>query len=385
MKDLRVAIVGGGGTGAAIAHDFALRGINASLYERGELTSGTTGRHHGQLHSGARYVVGDPALAAECIREVRILNRIAPQSIEFNYGLLIALDDRDEEYGESFVEACAFAGLPIRRLEISEAITHEPAINPDARYAILVPDGTIDAYRLPMQFFATAKRNGAKIHNFTEVMGIDVDSGRVTGLQLFDYRNRKEVHVDADIVVNAAGPWSGLVAQKAGVDIDITPAPGTMVAIKGRICNMIISHLHPSGDGDIVVPQRNLSIIGSTQQDSDLSDGVAPLLKDIEWLVERANDLVPGFSNQPFHAAWTAIRPLAGKSVSGREISRNHETVRHPEVRGFYTVIGGKATLLRAMAEVAVDKICDDLGITTTHRSATHPLDQFQDYFRGNA
>jgi len=55
----RVIIIGGGGTGAAIAHDLVLRGFDVSLFERGELLSGTTGRHHGLLHSGARYAVHD--------------------------------------------------------------------------------------------------------------------------------------------------------------------------------------------------------------------------------------------------------------------------------------------------------------------------------------
>ena len=54
-----VLIVGGGGTGGALAHDLALRGMKVTLVERGEFTSGTTGRHHGLLHSGARYAVND--------------------------------------------------------------------------------------------------------------------------------------------------------------------------------------------------------------------------------------------------------------------------------------------------------------------------------------
>jgi glycine/D-amino acid oxidase-like deaminating enzyme len=63
MDSAHVAIVGGGGTGAALAHDLALRGLRVTLVERGELTSGTTGRHHGLLHSGARYL-GPAALSA---------------------------------------------------------------------------------------------------------------------------------------------------------------------------------------------------------------------------------------------------------------------------------------------------------------------------------
>ena len=77
-----VLIIGGGGTGGALAHDLALRGVKVTLVERGELTSGTTGRHHGLLHSGGRYAVNDQESAIECIEENRILRTIAPGSFE---------------------------------------------------------------------------------------------------------------------------------------------------------------------------------------------------------------------------------------------------------------------------------------------------------------
>src|ERR1700745_60391 len=74
---LHVLIVGGGGTGGALAHDLTLRGLRVTLVERGEVTSGTSGRHHGLLHSGARYAVGDREAGGECIQENAILKRIA--------------------------------------------------------------------------------------------------------------------------------------------------------------------------------------------------------------------------------------------------------------------------------------------------------------------
>ena len=76
--DARVLIVGGGATGGGLAHDLALRGLRVTVVERGEVTSGTSGRHHGLLHSGARYAVGDREAGLECIRENMILKRIAP-------------------------------------------------------------------------------------------------------------------------------------------------------------------------------------------------------------------------------------------------------------------------------------------------------------------
>ena len=78
MNPFHIIVIGGGGTGAAVIHDLCQRGFKATLVERGELTSGTTGRHHGLLHSGGRYAVKDQESAIECIVENMILRKIAP-------------------------------------------------------------------------------------------------------------------------------------------------------------------------------------------------------------------------------------------------------------------------------------------------------------------
>jgi glycerol-3-phosphate dehydrogenase len=107
-----VVVIGGGATGAGVVHDLALRGIRVTLLERGELTSGTTGRHHGLLHSGGRYAVSDQESAVECIKENRTLRKIAPGSFEENGGLFVALTDEDMDYLNSFLDACAACGIP---------------------------------------------------------------------------------------------------------------------------------------------------------------------------------------------------------------------------------------------------------------------------------
>lgn len=379
---IHVAIVGGGGTGIAIAHDLALRGFACTLLERGEFTSGTTGRHHGQLHSGARYAVGDSGIARECIGEVSILGRIAPESIEMNYGLFLALTEEDVAYADTFESACARASIPVRRIDTKVALLHEPAINPRAKLAMVVPDGTIDAYRLPMQFAATAHANGATLRRFVEVIGMDVGPPGVTALHLRNHVTRLEETIHPDIVVNAAGPWAGRVAALAHLSLPITPAPGTLVAVKGRLCNMVVSRLHPPDDGDIIVPQRQLSIIGSTQSGADNPDAVPVHKKDIPLLLKRADDLVPGFSTAEFHAAWTATRPLWGvSSGDARGLSRDFFIRYHSgeNSRGFYTIAGGKATTLRAMAEAVADQICRDTGIDAPCETATTVLRSHRD------
>src|SRR5574340_527277 len=106
-------IIGGGFTGCALAYDLAQRGFVVDLLERGELTSGTSGRTHGLLHSGARYCVTDPEAAIECIQENITLRRIAKQCIEFNGGYFVALNDSDLAYAPSFVAGAQACGIPI--------------------------------------------------------------------------------------------------------------------------------------------------------------------------------------------------------------------------------------------------------------------------------
>src|SRR5213592_1561089 len=164
--DAHVLIVGGGGTGGALAHDLTLRGVKVTLVERGEFTSGTTGRHHGLLHSGARYAVSDPESAVECIEENRLLRKIAPGSFEENDGLFVAIDDEDMDYLPEFMSGCEASGIPTQRLAPADALALEPLLNPELKAAVRVPDATMDAMRLPMRFLATARSNGARLLNY---------------------------------------------------------------------------------------------------------------------------------------------------------------------------------------------------------------------------
>ena len=164
--DAHVLIVGGGGTGGALAHDLTLRGVKVTLVERGEVTSGTTGRHHGLLHSGARYAVGDRESAVECIEENLILRRICPGSFELNDGLFVAIEDEDMDYLEPFVAGCEASGIPAERLTPAQALALEPNLNPKLKAAVRIPDGTMDAMRMPLRFFATALHNGATIRTW---------------------------------------------------------------------------------------------------------------------------------------------------------------------------------------------------------------------------
>ncbi|MGO8694383.1 MAG: FAD-dependent oxidoreductase [Rectinemataceae bacterium] len=400
---LRVCVIGGGGTGAALAYDLALRGFSVTLVEKGELTSGTTGRHHGQLHCGARYALDDRAIARECMEESELLLRLAPETIEYNGGIFVELTEEDRALEAAFVDACAESGIPAKRLSPREALALEGAIEPSILGAVAVPDGSFDAFRLPLSFFAAARLLGARIEPWTEALGFEKSEDRVVAATVLGRGagGMREECLEADYFVSAAGAWAGRVGAMAGLDVPITPAPGTMLAVRERLCDRVVSHLHRAGDGDIIVPQRGLSIIGSTQAIAGDPEALLPPGGDAAFLVDRAAAMVPAFAAAPVRAVWCAARPLAGRIAfaspavsghgesgckNGRSISRDFVALDHEEregVAGICTVIGGKATVLRAMAEKTADLVCRKLGVEAPCRTKEFALPSWREYYRG--
>jgi glycerol-3-phosphate dehydrogenase len=363
-----VVIVGGGGTGGALAHDLVLRGFQVTLFERGEVTSGTTGRHHGLLHSGARYAVKDRESAVECIEERTILGRICPDTFEENDGLFVAITDEDVAYEPLFYESCLASGIPARRVSREEALRLEPHLNPEMKMAVQVPDATMDAMRMPLRFFATAKANGAVIRPWTAVTELLVNDRTVSGVRVRDLTSGRESEVRADLVVNATGPWAEQLAVMAGCDVPIRPSPGVLLAVRGRWCNMVVNRLHPSGDGDIVVPQRGLSVVGTSSWVVEDPDDLGVPADHVERMYVEGAKMIPAIRHAQQRAAWSAARPLIGSkdADTGRELSRTFKCFDHREtdgVEGFVTISGGKGTTLRAMAETTADVVCRKVGV----------------------
>lgn len=381
-----IIVIGGGGTGAAVIHDLTQRGFKATLLERGELTSGTTGRHHGLLHSGGRYAVKDKESAIECIEENMILRKIAPEALELNEGLFVAVTEEDEAYTELFLAGCEACGIAARVLTPKQTLEMEPNLNPNLRLAVQIPDGTIDAWRLPLHFFATAKHRGADIRPYSEVVGFIKQAGVVSGVRVLDHRTNKEYDLKGDLVVNATGPWAEKVTKMAEAEVPVQPSPGVMVAVRGRYHNMALNRLHASGDGDIIVPQRNLSVIGTTSWIAEDPDKLGLPEDHVQLMFKMGAEMVPAIKNAEFRAAWSAARPLIGSKGEdeGRELSRTFKCFDHKErdnVEGLVTITGGKATTLRGMAETTVNVVCQKMGLDIPCRTKEEVLLPYRAYY----
>ncbi len=385
LHDVRIIVVGGGGSGAAISHDLVLRGFRPLLIERGSLTCGTTGRHHGLLHSGARYVVQDSEVARECWEEARILRNICSEVIEDNGGLHVALEDWQAEYEKNFVEGCNQCGIPIRRLNQRELLAREPRLSPQISHGYLIPDASFDAYRLPLQFLATAQHNGATIRQFCQLIHIETHANQVVGVRVRDLVAQEEQELPCDMLINATGVWGGEIAALAAAQVAITWDSGVMVAIQKRLANMVISRLAPPGSGDIIVPQRLLNIIGTTSRIQSQPDVQQVDPDEVAQLLANANRMIPRFSEEKLLAAWRATRPLVGgKGKDGRVLSRKMQCIDHAEqdsLQGMVSIIGGKATTSRAMAEITCNMVCHKLGYNIPCRTATEKLLHFRGFW----
>src|ERR1700754_2264334 len=325
-----VLVIGGGATGAAVAWDCALRGFDTILAERRDLAEGTSGRFHGLLHSGGRYAVKDPNAAVECIEENVILRRIAADCIEDTGGLFVTTPDDDPAYGDQFVAGCAKTGVPTEEIDVAEALRREPRVNPGITRAFTVPDASIDAWKTVWALARAAEGRGARILPYHRVTDVLRDGDAVTGVRLHDERGGEEGTGEGPVVLNASGAWAGQITAMAGLEgVEIIPGKGIMIAMNHRLVNTVINRCTMPADGDILVPIRTVSVIGTTDIRVKEPDEPEVTQDEVEQMLDDGERLVPGFRKARALRVWAGVRPLfqdarAGEVTDTRDVSRTH-------------------------------------------------------------
>jgi len=374
-----VLVIGGGSTGAGVALDATLRGFKTLLVEKGDLTHGTTGRYHGVLHSGARYVVVDPGSARECIAENRVLRRIMPQAIEDTGAMYVLLPQDDPAYAGAWLEGCEAAGVPAEEIAPNEALRAEPLLNPAVERVFRVPAAACDSFDAVRAMARTIRQQGGAVWVRHRVEALESEQGRVVGARLVDLTSGEAVLVRADLVVNATGPWAGRVAALAGCEVTVNLSKGTMLAYASRLVQTIVHRCAVPGDGDIVVPVGTVCVIGTTARHIEDPDRYPIEPSEVELLVRRGAELVPHAEQARVLRAWAGVRPLyqPGGPDDSRQVTRKHTIIDHARRDGisrFISVVGGKFTTYRQMAEETVDLACEKLRSPRPCRTAHTPL-----------
>ncbi|ELL0572732.1 anaerobic glycerol-3-phosphate dehydrogenase subunit A [Vibrio fluvialis] len=376
-----VVIIGGGATGTGIMRDCALRGIACILLEKDDIASGTTGRNHGLLHSGARYAVTDAESAKECIQENQTLKRIARHCVEATDGLFITLPEDELSFQDTFIQACGHAGIETTRLTPKEALALEPNVNPALIGAVKVPDGTLDPFRLCASNVLDAKEHGARMFNRTIVTSLIRQGDTVLGVRCLQLGTNQQFEIFAKEVINAAGIWGQHICEYADLNIKMFPAKGSLLILDYRINNLVINRCRKPSDADILVPGDTISLIGTTSEhiDYDQIDNLHVTEREVDVLLAEGAKLAPIMANTRVLRAYAGVRPLVAvdDDGSGRNISRGIVLLDHQQrdgLKGLTTITGGKLMTYRLMAEWATDLVAEKLGNTAACETHTRPL-----------
>jgi glycerol-3-phosphate dehydrogenase len=381
-----VLVVGGGITGAGVALDAAARGLRTALVERDDFASGTSSKSSKLVHGGLRYLQnGDVRLVYEALHERQRLLRNAPHLVKVLPFLIPVFTGKGGIIPKQVARALGSAmwmydltgGLRIgkihRRLKADAARAHMPTLGDRLAWAYLYYDAQTDDARLTLTLARTAAIDfGATAVNHAGVTRLVKTGDRVTGAVVDAGPGAGEVEVRARVVINATGVWADDVrAFDEGTHPDaIRPAKGIHISVPWhKVRNDIAAVVPvpkdrrsvfvvpwPGVDGTVGGP-GSVTYIGTTDTDYDGDvDDPQCTAEDIAYLLSAINHSVTEpLDESDVRGTWAGLRPLVSDATSTRtaDMSRRHRVSTSPS--GLVTVIGGKLTTYREMAEDAVD------------------------------
>jgi glycerol-3-phosphate dehydrogenase len=392
-----LVIVGGGINGTAIARDAAMRGLSVLLLEKGDFGSGTTSWSTRLIHGGLRYLEHrEIGLVRESLIERQRLLDHAPHLVQ-PLPLLLPMYEGARRKpltiraGLSLYDALSFGKtMPRHRFFNRRAsIRKAPWLN---RKGLLASARYFDAQvtypeRLVIEQVLSAQEHGAVLKSYSRVDCIESIGAVVTGVHYTDLRDGTKLSVKSRFIINVAGPWVDTVLIDSGLENESPLLGGTrgshIVVHRGADQldgTAIYYEAQSDGRAIFVVPWNGHLLIGTTDQryTGDLDD-VRPDGSEIDYLLEETNRLLPdlALTKADVLFAYAGIRPLPATTAGSEAgITRRHIVVDHaPRHHGLYSVIGGKLTTHRSLAEHAVDQIMAQLDRSSIRsKTADIPL-----------
>lgn len=372
-------VIGGGITGAGIARDAALRGIRVALVEARDFGSGTSSRSSRLIHGGLRYLEqGRLRLVLESLRERAILLRLAPHLVRpLPFVLPFFRGDRvpgwKARLGLTLYDLLAGRGnvrrhrtLGKRGLLEIEPLLRERGLTGGSVYQ----DAQCDDARLALAVARGAGSAGARLANYTRVLELRFEGGRVAGARVRDELSGEESDLSARVVVNATGPWCDAIRRledPSALPL-LRPTKGCHLMVpQARIGNRHAVIFTSPLDGRVmfILPWGEWTYVGTTDTDAPPEpDRAVAEPADLVYLLRSANAIFPAahLTEDDVVATWAGLRPLlaADPNAPASQLSREHRIVAGPA--GMLTIAGGKLTTFRPMARAVVDQAAKLLG-----------------------
>ncbi len=367
-----MVIIGGGATGVGIAVDGASRGLDVLLLEREDFGKATSSRSTKLVHGGVRYLEqGNISLVMEALKERGILRQNAPHLV---HDLAFVVPNyswwETPFYGIGMKIYDLLAGQygfgRSRILSLEQTLEKLPNLQRDGlRGGVVYYDGQFDDSRLLIHLARTAADQGATLLNYAPVVElIKGDGGFLTGVVAKDGESGERFTIEAKVVVNAAGIFADSIRQMADLEAKkmIAPSQGIHLVFDGSFLRGDTAIMVPhTSDGRVLfaIPWHGHTVVGTTDTEIDgPSYDPLPFEEEIQFVLDTAGQYL---SRPPVRSdvlsVYVGIRPLVkaagGDKGSTSALSRDHTI--HVDQSGLLTIVGGKWTTYRHMAEDCVN------------------------------
>jgi len=380
-----VIVIGAGINGAGIARDAAMRGQKVLLLDKGDIGGGTSSWSTRLIHGGLRYLEhGELGLVRESLRERVCLMNIAPHLVR-PLRILVPIYKQSRRgvwrirAGMIAYDLLSFSKpLPRHRmLSAVETLQQAPGLNREGLVgAAAYFDAQVEyAERLVLENALSALEHGATVITYARVHKLQLEAGQVRGVEFThqdSVRSDEEHHsATARLVINAAGPWIDQVLGTSAPDsprlIGGTKGSHLIVApFAGAPENIIYVETETDHRPFFIIPWNGNYLIGTTdiRYDGDL-DHVRIETEEIEYLLRETNRVIPKaqLTREQIIYTYSGVRPLPFVNDKDEQsITRKHFIRRHPHIDNLFSIVGGKLTTYRSLAEETVDLVLKELG-----------------------
>jgi len=394
-----LCVVGGGATGAGCALDAQLRGLRTVLVDAGDFASGTSSASTKLVHGGVRYLeqavktfdLAEYRMVQGALRERSYMLRNAPHlahAAEFLVPVYSWFQATYFRIGLKIYDLLAGKKnlFPSKILSREDTLARLPGLKNNGLYgAVAYADGQFDDARYGMALVRSFQAAGGKALNYCRVEGFAQRNGKkISGVQLRDAVGQTALTVEAKAVVNATGPFSDKIRQLANPTAlpRLRPSKGAHLLFPEGVFPGKDALLVPETEDKRVifaVPWQGRLLVGTTEDEATSETKMTVGRAEAEYMLRQLNP----YLSRPLRieqavSGFAGLRPLVaagGDTNSTKELIRDHE-VEVDENSGLISILGGKWTTHRLMAEDTVNAVQRALGQTVAESPTTeHPID----------
>lgn len=378
QEKLDLLIIGGGITGAGLALHAAARDIQVGLVEMQDFAGGTSSRSSKLVHGGLRYLKQfDVELVADVAKEREVIGNIAPHIAQPSYMLMPVYDEPGASFNTFTAEVVLHLYDYLAEVdenwsyyieEKEEILEKESLLKEEGLMAGgFYLDYTNDDARLTIENIKKAHEMGALLANYVKAEGFLYDvKGNIKGIRAKDKLSKECFEIEAQVVINATGPWSDEVRKnrKGSIENKMYPTKGVHLVVDHEKLPISRTIYTDSGQEDnrmiFIIPRGEKTYFGTTDTPYEgVSEEPGITQEDIDYLLKAVNHRFKGvhLTSTDIESSWSGLRPLIqdenNNDPSG--ISRGHEVFSEKD--GLITIAGGKLTDYRRMAEDAFEVI----------------------------